>query len=128
VPFATPDHYIPTHSRSLADVRDPEAALMAQALADDTAAAGIPMFGVDDIAQGIVHVVRPSRTVAAGLAHRVRRQPHVHARGVAALAFGIGASEVAHVLATQTIWQRRPKTLRHHDRRRACSGVSARRT
>jgi len=111
--FATPDHYIPTHSRSLADVRDPEAARMAQALADDTAHAGIPMFGVDDARQGIVHVVAPEQGLSQPGMLIVCGDSHTSTHGaVGALAFGIGASEVAHVLATQTIWQRRPRTMR----------------
>jgi 3-isopropylmalate/(R)-2-methylmalate dehydratase large subunit len=111
--FATPDHYIPTHSRSLADVRDAEAARMAQALADDTAHAGIAMFGVDDARQGIVHVVAPEQGLSQPGMLIVCGDSHTSTHGaVGALAFGIGASEVAHVLATQTIWQRRPRTMR----------------
>jgi 3-isopropylmalate/(R)-2-methylmalate dehydratase large subunit len=111
--FATPDHYIPTHSRNLADVRDPEAARMAQALADDTARAGITMFGVDDARQGIIHVIAPEQGLSQPGMLLVCGDSHTSTHGaVGALAFGIGASEVAHVLATQTIWQRRPKTLR----------------
>ena len=124
--FATPDHYIPTHSRSLADVRDPEAAMMAQALADDTAAAGIPMFGVDDSRQGIVHVVAPEQGLSQPGLLIVCGDSHTSTHGaVGALAFGIGASEVAHVLATQTIWQRRPKTLRITIAGALGNGVSA---
>ena len=111
--FATPDHYIPTHSRSLADVRDPEAARMAQALAEDSARGGIPFFGVDDTRQGIVHVVAPEQGLSQPGMLIVCGDSHTSTHGaVGALAFGIGASEVAHVLATQTIWQRKPKTLR----------------
>src|SRR5687767_13140758 len=58
--FGTPDHYIPTNSRILRDVRDPEAARMATALRDDTSGAGIRMFGLDDARQGIIHVDRKS--------------------------------------------------------------------
>jgi len=124
--FATPDHYIPTHSRSLADVRDPEAAMMAQALADDTAAAGIPMFGVDDSRQGIVHVVAPEQGLSQPGLLIVCGDSHTSTHGaVGALAFGIGASEVAHVLATQTIWQQRPKTLRITIAGALGNGVSA---
>ena len=111
--FATPDHYVPTHSRRLVDVRDPEAARMAQALHDDTSRAGIRMFGLDDGRQGIVHVVAPEQGVSQPGMLIVCGDSHTSTHGaVGALAFGIGASEVAHVLATQTIWQRRPRTLR----------------
>ncbi len=111
--FASPDHYIPTHSRSLADVRDPEAAQMARALAEDTARAGIAMFGVEDARQGIIHVVAPEQGLSQPGMLIVCGDSHTSTHGaMGALAFGIGASEVAHVLATQTIWQRRPRTLR----------------
>ena len=124
--FATPDHYIPTHSRSLADVRDPEAARMAEALGDDTARAGIVMFGVDDARQGIVHVVAPEQGLSQPGMLIVCGDSHTSTHGaVGALAFGIGASEVAHVLATQTIWQRRPKTMRITIEGTLAAGVSA---
>jgi 3-isopropylmalate/(R)-2-methylmalate dehydratase large subunit len=124
--FATPDHYVPTQSRSLADVRDPEAARMAQALADDTARAGITMFGVDDARQGIVHVAAPEQGLSLPGMLLVCGDSHTSTHGaVGALAFGIGASEVAHVLATQTIWQQRPKTLRITVDGALAPGVSA---
>ncbi|MFZ2650133.1 MAG: 3-isopropylmalate dehydratase large subunit [Burkholderiaceae bacterium] len=111
--FATPDHYVPSHSRDLADVHDPESARMAQALAEDTASAGITMFGLGDARQGIVHVVAPEQGMSQPGQLIVCGDSHTSTHGaVGALAFGIGATEVAHVLATQTIWQRRPRTLR----------------
>jgi 3-isopropylmalate/(R)-2-methylmalate dehydratase large subunit len=111
--FATPDHYVPTNSRDLADVRDPESARMATALADDTAKSGIRMFGIDDPRQGIIHVIGPEQGLTQPGLLIVCGDSHTSTHGaLGALAFGIGASEVAHVLATQTIWQKRPKTLR----------------
>jgi 3-isopropylmalate/(R)-2-methylmalate dehydratase large subunit len=111
--FATPDHYVPTNSRSLADVRDPESARMAQALHDDTSKAGIRFFGIDDPRQGIIHVIAPEQGLSQPGMLIVCGDSHTSTHGaLGALAFGIGASEVAHVLATQTIWQQRPKTLR----------------
>ena len=124
--FATPDHYIPTHSRDLADVRDREAAGMAQALAADAKEAGIAMFGVDDARQGIVHVVAPEQGLSQPGMLIVCGDSHTSTHGaVGALAFGIGASEVAHVLATQTVWQRRPKTMRITVDGALAPGVSA---
>ena len=111
--FATPDHYVPTDSRRLADMRDPEAARMAQALQDDSRKAGIRLFALEDERQGIVHVVAPEQGISQPGMLIVCGDSHTSTHGaVGALAFGIGASEVAHVLATQTVWQRRPKTLR----------------
>lgn len=111
--FATPDHYVPTGSRALADIADAEKRAMAQALAQDSAAAGIRFFGLEDERQGIVHVVGPEQGLSLPGTVIVCGDSHTATHGAfGALAFGIGASEVAHVLATQTLWQRRPRTLR----------------
>lgn len=111
--FATPDHYVPSHSRDLVDVLDPESARMTEALAADTDSAGITMFGLGDARQGIVHVVAPEQGMSQPGQLIVCGDSHTSTHGaLGALAFGIGATEVAHVLATQTIWQRRPQTLR----------------
>ena len=111
--FATPDHYVPTGDRSLASVPDPEKRAMAQALQDDCASAGIRFFGLEDQRQGIVHVVGPEQGLSLPGMLIVCGDSHTSTHGaLGALAFGIGASEVAHVLATQTLWQRKPQTLR----------------
>ena len=69
-------------------------------------------FGLDDPRQGIVHVVGPEQGYQPGLLI-VCGDSHTSTHGaLGALAFGIGATEVAHVLATQTLWQRKPKTMR----------------
>ena len=124
--FATPDHYVPTSSRRLADIADAEKRAMAQALQDDSAAAGIRFFGLDDERQGIVHVVGPEQGLSLPGAVIVCGDSHTATHGaLGALAFGIGASEVAHVLATQTLWQRKPRTLRVVIDGRLPEGVSA---
>jgi 3-isopropylmalate/(R)-2-methylmalate dehydratase large subunit len=124
--FGTPDHYIPTSSRSLADVRDPEKVAMAAALARDTAAAGIAFFGLDDPRQGIVHVVGPEQGLSQPGMLIVCGDSHTSTHGaLGALAFGIGASEVAHVLATQTLWQRKPRAMRITVEGALAPGVSA---
>ena len=111
--FATPDHYVPTHSRDLANISDPEKRAMANALRDDSASLGITFFGIDDVRQGIVHVVAPEQGLSRPGMLIVCGDSHTSTHGaVGALAFGIGASEVAHVLATQSLWQRKPKALR----------------
>ena len=111
--FATPDHYVPTQSRNLGDVADPEKRAMADALHDDSHAAGIRFFGLDDARQGIVHVVGPEQGLTLPGMLLVCGDSHTSTHGaLGALAFGIGASEVGHVLATQTLWQRKPRTLR----------------
>jgi 3-isopropylmalate/(R)-2-methylmalate dehydratase large subunit len=111
--FATPDHYVPTDSRDLGRLRDPEKRAMAEALRRDTEAAGIPFFGLDDARQGIVHVVAPEQGLSQPGMLIVCGDSHTSTHGaLGAIAFGIGTTEVAHVLATQTLWQRKPKTLR----------------
>jgi 3-isopropylmalate/(R)-2-methylmalate dehydratase large subunit len=111
--FATADHYVPTDSRTLATIHDPEKARMAQALADDTAAAGIEFLPLIDPRQGIVHVVGPEQGLSQPGMLIVCGDSHTSTHGaLGALAFGIGATEVAHVLASQVLWQRKPRTLR----------------
>ncbi len=111
--FATADHYVPTASRDLADISDPEKRAMVNALRDDSALGGIEFFGLDDPRQGIIHVVGPEQGLSLPGSLIVCGDSHTSTHGaLGALAFGIGASEVAHVLATQSIWQRKPGTIR----------------
>ncbi|MBL8705691.1 MAG: 3-isopropylmalate dehydratase large subunit [Rhodospirillales bacterium] len=111
--FATPDHYVPTDSRDLNTVADPEKRRMAEALRQDSARAGIPFFGLDDRRQGIVHVVGPEQGLSWPGTTIVCGDSHTSTHGaLGALAFGIGATEVSHVLATQALWQRKPRTMR----------------
>jgi 3-isopropylmalate/(R)-2-methylmalate dehydratase large subunit len=71
------------------------------------------VFGIDDPRQGIIHVVGPEQGLTQPGLLIVCGDSHTSTHGaLGALAFGIGASDVCHVLATQSIWQRRPKTLR----------------
>ena len=124
--FGTPDHYIPTGSRDLATVADPEKRAMVEALARDTAQAGIAFFGLADPRQGIVHVVGPEQGISQPGMLIVCGDSHTSTHGaMGALAFGIGATEVAHVLATQTLWQRRPRTMRITIDGALCPGVVA---
>ena len=124
--FATPDHYVPTSGRDLNLIADPEKRAMAEALAADAAAAGIAFFGLDDPRQGIVHVVAPEQGMSRPGMLIVCGDSHTSTHGaLGALAFGIGASEVAHVLATQTLWQRKPQTMRITVDGRLGPGVTA---
>jgi 3-isopropylmalate/(R)-2-methylmalate dehydratase large subunit len=124
--FASPDHYVPTDSRDLAAVADPEKRAMALALEGDTRAAGIRFFGLNDIRQGIVHVVGPEQGITQPGMVLVCGDSHTSTHGaLGALAFGIGTSELAHVLATQALWQRKPRTLRIRIEGRLGAQVSA---
>ena len=110
--FAIADHYVPTRDRGLG-ARDPEIATMIRLLGENAAANGIRLFGLDDPDQGIVHVVAPELGLTQPGVTLVCGDSHTSTHGAfGALAFGIGASEVSHVLATQTLWQKRPRTLR----------------
>ena len=110
--FGFADHYVPSHARNL-PIRDPEAAGLIRMLRENTGKHGVRLFDMDDPHQGIVHVVGPEQGLTLPGLTIVCGDSHTSTHGAfGALAFGIGASEVSHVLATQTIWQRRPKTMR----------------
>ena len=124
--FATPDHYVPTDSRDLNTIADPEKRRMAQALMQDSQRAGIRFFGLDDPRQGILHVVGPEQGLSWPGTVIVCGDSHTSTHGaLGALAFGIGATEVSHVLATQSLWQRKPRTLRITVDGTLAAGVSA---
>ncbi|MEM7696659.1 MAG: 3-isopropylmalate dehydratase large subunit [Pseudomonadota bacterium] len=110
--FGVADHYVPTRGRGTLDLAGP-VGRMVQGLSDNTKTHGIRCFGLDDPRQGIVHVVGPELGLTLpGLTVNCG-DSHTSTHGAfGALAFGIGATEVAHVLATQAIWQSRPKTMR----------------
>jgi len=111
--FATPDHYVPTSSREIAAIGDPEARAMVEAVTTNAAKHKVTLFGLGDARQGIVHVVGPEQGLTQPGLTLVCGDSHTSTHGaLGALAFGIGASEVGHVLATQSLWQRKPKTLR----------------
>src|SRR5690349_5228436 len=111
--FATPDHYVSTSSRKVEEIEDPRHREMVEKLARNTAEFGITQFGLGTANQGIVHVVGPETGLSQPGMLLVCGDSHTSTHGaVGALAFGIGSTEVAHVLATQTLWQRKPKTMR----------------
>lgn len=123
--FAVADHYVPTR-RSGASARNPEFARMVRTLEENCAKRGITLFGLGDARQGIVHVVGPEQGLTLPGLLIVCGDSHTSSHGaLGALAFGIGASEVAHVLMTQTIWQRKPKRMRISVAGRPGPGVSA---
>ncbi|GIK80772.1 MAG: 3-isopropylmalate dehydratase large subunit [Alphaproteobacteria bacterium] len=109
--FGIADHYVPT--RRSGPIADPAIARMVEQLAANTAAHGITLFGLDDPRQGIVHVVGPEQGLTLPGLLVVCGDSHTSTHGAfGAFAFGIGASEVAHVLTTQTLWQVKPKRMR----------------
>ncbi len=111
--FATPDHYTPTASASLDSLADPRAREIVEAIDKNCADFGVQLFPWGDERQGIAHVVGPEQGITLPGVTLVCGDSHTSTHGaLGAIAFGIGASEVAHVLATQTLWQKRPKTMR----------------
>jgi 3-isopropylmalate/(R)-2-methylmalate dehydratase large subunit len=110
--FGVADHYVPTRARA-AGIANAEIAGMVDRLTDNTRRHGVRLIGLDDPRQGIVHVVMPEQGLTLPGLTVVCGDSHTSTHGAfGAYAFGIGASEVAHVLMTQTLWQRRPKRMR----------------
>ena len=111
--FGTPDHYVPTTTRDMADIAEEGRRRMVSALAANSHDYDFTAFGLDDQRQGIIHVIGPEQGITQPGLLMVCGDSHTATHGaLGALAFGIGASEVAHVLATQTLWQSRPRSMR----------------
>jgi 3-isopropylmalate/(R)-2-methylmalate dehydratase large subunit len=111
--FATPDHYVSTLSHDLASINEPHRRGVVEDLEANAKSAGLTLFGLKDRRQGIVHVVGPEQGLSQPGMIMVCGDSHTATHGaLGALAFGIGASEVGHVLATQSLWQSKPKDMR----------------
>ncbi|WP_250495177.1 3-isopropylmalate dehydratase large subunit [Caballeronia sp. GAWG1-1] len=124
--FAMPDHGVSSTSRDIEAIRDPDQRRAVVGLRDNSLRFGIVHFGLDDSRQGIVHVVGPEQGITQPGMLLVCGDSHTSTHGaLGALAFGLGASDVLHVLATQTIWQRRARTMRVTVDGRLPRGVSA---
>lgn len=109
--FATIDHAIPTLNRDL-PFKDPIAAKQVETLRDNCREFGIRLADLDSIEQGIIHVFGPEQGLTQPGMTIVCGDSHTSTHGAfGALAFGIGTSEVEHVLATQTLQQTRSKNL-----------------
>ncbi len=123
--FGVADHYVPTRGRG-GPIADPTVARMVDLLSANTASHEITLFGLDDPRQGIVHVTATEQGITLPGLTVVCGDSHTSTHGAfGAIAFGIGASEVAHVLASQTLWQKRPKRLRIRVDGAAGPGVTA---
>ena len=111
--YGTPDHYVPTISRSAEDAPTPEIRRMIETFDRNVAGTGIHTFPLGDPRQGIVHVIGPEQGITQPGLVIVCGDSHTSTHGaLGAFAFGIGQSENAHVLATQTLWQVRPRAMR----------------
>ena len=110
--LAVADHNVPTTDRSVG-IEDAESRIQVEALESNSAEFGVPYFGMDDIRQGIVHVIGPEQGFTQPGMTIVCGDSHTATHGAfGALAFGIGTSEVEHVLASQTLIQKPAKNMR----------------
>ncbi len=111
--FATPDHYTPTHTKDLDQLSDPRAKHIATAIKTNAEEFGVTVFPWGDRRQGIAHVVGPEQGITLPGLTMVCGDSHTSTHGaLGCMAFGIGSSEVTHVMATQTLWQKKPQTMR----------------
>jgi 3-isopropylmalate/(R)-2-methylmalate dehydratase large subunit len=108
--LATEDHNVPTSGS--ADIEDPVSRAQLEALRRNCAEFGVPLYPLGHLDQGIVHVIGPQLGLTQPGMTIVCGDSHTATHGAfGALAFGIGTSEVEHVLATQTLRQRQPKSM-----------------
>ena len=123
--FGIADHYVPTRGRERS-IADPSIADMVGKLETNTSGNGIGLFGLGDPRQGIVHVVGPEQGLTLPGLLIVCGDSHTSTHGAfGAYAFGIGASEVAHVLMTQTLWQKKPRRMRVTVSGKTAPGIAA---
>ena len=109
--YAVPDHNIPTKNQDQS-ITDPISALQVETLRKNCREFGITLFDLGDERSGIVHVMGPEQGLTLPGATIVCGDSHTATHGAfGALAFGIGTSEVEHVLATQTLQQKKPKNM-----------------
>jgi 3-isopropylmalate/(R)-2-methylmalate dehydratase large subunit len=122
--FATMDHNVPTVNRK--QINDAVAKNQMTTLEKNCQEFGVPLADLDSPDQGIVHVIGPELGLTQPGMTIVCGDSHTSTHGAfGALAFGIGTSEVEHVLATQTLWQSKPKTLKLEINGKLSSGVTA---
>jgi 3-isopropylmalate/(R)-2-methylmalate dehydratase large subunit len=123
--FATPDHAVSSAADRTTDT-NPAGGRLLRDMRRSTALAGIRLFDLGSAGQGIVHVVGPEQGLTLPGSLIVCGDSHTCTHGgFGALAFGIGSSEVGHVLATQTLRQRRPQSMRLRFEGQAGEGITA---
>jgi 3-isopropylmalate/(R)-2-methylmalate dehydratase large subunit len=122
---ATVDHNVPTSDRSL-PITDPISARQIEALRDNCREFGVKLYDINSREQGIVHVIGPELGLTQPGMTIVCGDSHTSTHGAfGALAFGIGTSEVEHVLATQCLQQSKPRTMKVQTRGALPEGVTA---
>jgi len=111
--LAVVDHNVPTDPDRIHGIKDATSRIQIEALIANAEAFGVELYDVRDLRQGIVHIVGPEQGFTLPGTTIVCGDSHTSTHGAfGALAFGIGTSEVEHVLATQTLVQKRPKNMR----------------
>ena len=111
--LAVPDHNVPTTPDRLEFIKDEDSRIQLNTLEKNVADFGVPYIPMDDVRQGIVHIIGPEQGFTQPGVTMVCGDSHTATHGAfGALAFGIGTSEVEHVLATQTLRMKRPKNMR----------------
>ncbi|WP_085441745.1 3-isopropylmalate dehydratase large subunit [Magnetofaba australis] len=109
--FAVPDHNVPTKDLA-GGIKDPVSKIQVDALDSNCAQFGVTEFAIGDVRQGVVHVMAPEQGLSLPGFTMVCGDSHTATHGAfGALAFGIGTSEVEHVLATQTLLQKKSKSM-----------------
>jgi len=123
--LAVADHNVPTTDRSKG-IADPESALQVATLEKNAKDFGVTYYAMDDIRQGVVHIVGPEQGLTLPGQTIVCGDSHTATHGAfGALAFGIGTSEVEHVLATQTLQARHSKNMRVTVEGKTAPGITA---
>jgi 3-isopropylmalate/(R)-2-methylmalate dehydratase large subunit len=113
--IACADHYVPTKGREggIAGVQDPAIRGMLERFERNATTYNLPYFGLNDPRQGIMHVVAPELGITQPGLFIAGADSHTTTHGAfGCLAFGVGASDALHVLATQSLWLRKPKNMR----------------
>ncbi|NNK77529.1 MAG: 3-isopropylmalate dehydratase large subunit [Litoreibacter sp.] len=110
--IAVPDHNVPTDPDRLSGIKDEQSRIQVEALRQNAKDFGVPIYDVDDVRQGIVHIVGPEQGLTLPGMTVVCGDSHTATHGAfGSLAHGIGTSEVEHVLATQTLIQKKSKNM-----------------
>ena len=124
--LAVADHNVPTTKDRLQGIKDETSRIQVQTLEDNAKEFGITYFKMDDARQGVVHIVGPEQGFTLPGSTIVCGDSHTSTHGAfGALAFGIGTSEVEHVLATQTLIQKRAKNMRVNVEGALPNGITA---
>jgi 3-isopropylmalate/(R)-2-methylmalate dehydratase large subunit len=123
--FGTADHFVPSLGRDIESMK-PDVRDMVMAFGENTRSNHITFYGLQDARQGIIHVVGPEQGLCLPGLLMACGDSHTATQGAfGAAALGIGESDVGHVLATQTLWQSRPKHIRLTLNGRLRPGVTA---